>query len=168
MNQPARILVALAAASLLAAPGAAQQLYKYVGPDGRVQYSDRPPPDGQKAEKVAGARVGTVSSGAAAGADAAKADAAKASAPRSAAEMEQDFRKRKLESEDKVRKDENVAEAKRVQDENCANARRQVAGLQAGGRATILNEQGERIFLEDDAVRQQIERLQRDIAAACK
>ena len=162
-----RILAALAAASLLAAPGVAQQLYKYVGPDGRVQYSDRPPPDGRKAEKVAGSRVGTVSS-AATGGTAAGADAAKASAPKSAAELEQDFRKRKLEAEDKSRKDEKVAQEKQAQDESCANSRRQLAGLQAGGRAARLNEQGERIFLDDDAIRQETERFQRDIAANCK
>ena len=162
-----RILAALAAASLLAAPGVAQQLYKYVDKDGRVQYSDRPPPDGRKAEKVTGSRVGTVSPGATAAA-AAGSEAAKASGPKSAAELEQDFRKRKMEAEDKSRKDEKVAQEKQAQDESCANSRRQLAGLQAGGRAARLNEQGERIFLDDDAIRQESERFQREIAANCK
>jgi hypothetical protein len=44
-----RTFLALAAAAVVAAPSLAQQLYKYTGPDGKVQYSDRPPPEGKKA-----------------------------------------------------------------------------------------------------------------------
>jgi len=167
MKQPARLLAALAAGALLAAPGVAQQLYKYVDKDGRVQYSDRPPAGGQKAEKVTGSRVGTVSGGTSTAA-AAAGDAAKASGPKTPAELEQDFRKRQSDAADKARKDEKLAEDRRAQDESCAEARRQLAGLQAGGRAARLNEQGERIFLDDDAIRQETERYQREIANSCR
>jgi hypothetical protein len=161
-----RTLLALAAAALVAAPAAAQQLYKYVGPDGKVQYSDRPPADGQKAEKVTGGRAGTATPGAPAAA--AGGDAAKSSAPKSLAERDQDFRKRRLESQEKAAKDAQLAEQKRAQDESCASARRQLAGLQSGARVARLNEQGERVFLEDDGIQQEIQRLQGDIARACK
>jgi hypothetical protein len=160
-----RTLLALAAAGLVAAPSAAQQLYKYVGPDGRVQYSDRPPTEGQKAEKVTGGRVSSVASGAS---STAGGDAAKSGAPKSLAEREQDFRKRRLEAQDKAAKDAKLAESRRAQDETCAVLRSELSGLQSGARVGRINEQGERVFLEDDGVQQEIQRLQREIASACK
>jgi hypothetical protein len=159
------IVLALVAAGVLAAPAGAQQLYKYVGPDGKVQYSDRPPPEGGKAEKITG-RVSTVSPGTAAAA--AGSDAAKSSAPQTPAEREQEFRKRRLEGQEKAAKDAKLAEEKRAQDASCAAARRQLAGLQSGARVARINEQGEREFLEDNGIQQETQRLQREIDAACK
>jgi hypothetical protein len=167
MKRSAPILLALTAALLAAAPVAAQQLYKYVGPDGKVQYSDRPPPGGQKAEKVTGTRGGTVSSGAPAAAAAGE-GAAKSSGPRSLAEQEQEFRKRRLEAEEKAAKNAKLAEDKRARDESCAALRTQLAGVQSGARIARINEQGDRVFLEDDGIQQEIQRLQREIASTCK
>jgi hypothetical protein len=158
-----RTLLALAAAGLVAAPSAAQQLYKYVGPDGTVQYSDRPPPNGQKAEKITRGQVSTISSGAPAAGD-----AAKSTAPKSTAEREQDFRKRRLEAQEKASKDAKLAEDQRDRAEACAASRRQLAGLQSGARVAKINEQGERVFLEEDGINQEIQQLQRDVAATCK
>ena len=160
-----RTLLALAAAGFVAAPSTAQQLYKYTGPDGKVQYSDRPPAEGQKAEKVTGARAGTVSPGASA---AAGGDAAKSGAPKSLAEQEQDFRKRRLEAQEKASKDAKLAEGKQAQDESCAALRTQLSGVQSGARIARINERGEREFLEDNGIQQEIQRLQREIAATCK
>ena len=160
-----RTLLALAAAGLVAAPSTAQQLYKYTGPDGKVQYSDRPPADGQKAEKIAG-RASTVSPGTPAAA--AGGDAAKSGAPKSPAEQEQDFRKRRLEAQEKASKDEKLAEGKRAQDESCTALRTQLSGVQSGARIARINEKGEREFLEDNGIQQEIQRLQREIAATCK
>ncbi|MGH8697688.1 MAG: DUF4124 domain-containing protein, partial [Burkholderiales bacterium] len=130
-----RTLLALAAAGLVAAPSVAQQLYKYTGPDGKVQYSDRPPADGQKAEKITG-RASTVSPPASAAVSGS--DAAKAGAPKSLAEQDQDFRKRRLEAQEKASKDAKLAEEKRAQDASCAAARRQLSGLQSGARVARI------------------------------
>jgi hypothetical protein len=160
-----RTLLALAAAGLVAAPSVAQQLYKYTGPDGKVYYSDRPPADGGKAEKITG-RPSTVSPSASAAA--AASDAAKSGAPKSLAEQDQDFRKRRLEAQEKANKDSKLAEEKRGQDASCAAARRQLSGLQSGARVARINEQGEREFLEDNGIQQETQRLQREIDAGCK
>jgi Domain of unknown function (DUF4124) len=161
-----RTLLALAAAAVVAAPSLAQQLYKYTGPDGKVQYSDRPPTGGGKAEKITG-RASAVSppttAAAAAGSDAAKADT-----PKSLSEQDQDFRKRRLEAQEKANKDAKLAEEKRAQDASCAAARRQLSGLQSGARVARINEQGEREFLEDSGIQQETQRLQREIEAGCK
>jgi len=167
MNSPVRRLVlALGVVMLAALPAAAQQLYKYVGPDGKVQYSDRPPPDGRKAEKVTTSRIS--SSGPGNPATGAAASDAPKSAPKTAAEQEQAFRQRKAEAEEKARKSEKVAQDQQHQAEACANARRDLAGVQSGARVARLNEAGERIFLDDNGVQGEIARLQRDVAANCK
>ncbi|MGH9576973.1 MAG: DUF4124 domain-containing protein [Terriglobales bacterium] len=160
-----RTLLALAAAAVVAAPSLAQQLYKYTGPDGKVQYSDRPPADGQKADKITG-RASTVSPGTSAAA--AGSDAAKSGAPKSLAEQDQDFRKRRREAQEKANKDSKLAEEKRARDENCAALRTQLAGVQSGARVARLNEKGEREFLEDNGIQQEIQRLQREVGIACK
>ncbi|MGQ3002196.1 MAG: glutaredoxin family protein [Hydrogenophaga sp.] len=63
---PAPRLLALAVlASLLAAPVLAQGVYRIVGPDGKVTYSDQPPPATTPARPVGGTAAG-VSAGASA------------------------------------------------------------------------------------------------------
>ena len=164
MKRLSYCLLALAAASFVAAPATAQQLYKYIGPDGKVQYSDRPPADGRKAEAVAGSRAGSVSSGAAPAA--AAGDAAKAGAPKSLADQEQAFRKRRLDAEESARKADKLAEEQRARSEACGAIRRELAALQSGARVGRINEAGERVFLEDNGIQQEAARLQRDMAAA--
>ena len=166
MKPRVSILLALAAAGLVAIPVAAQQLYKYIGPDGRVQYSDRPPPDGRKAEKVTGGRVSTISPSSAAASSGG--EAAKATGPKSTAEQEQDFRKRRMEAEEKSRKDEKLAEEKRLNEQACSALRTQLGGVQSGARVARLTETGERVFLDDDGMQQEAQRLQREIAQTCK
>jgi|SRR5262245_25044455 len=162
MSPLVRSLSAFFAASLLAVPVAAQQLYRSVGPDGRVQYSDRPPTDGKNVEKITSTRgSGPASAAPAAG------DDAKAGAPKTNAEKEQAFRQRRIEAEEKARKDDKVAQDKTARTEACAAMRRQVAGMQSGPRVARLNERGETVFLEDTDIQQEIGRLQRDIAANC-
>ena len=160
-----RTLLVLAAAGLVAAPSVAQQLYKYTGPDGKVQYSDRPPPDGAKAEKITG-RPSNVSPSTSAAA--ASTDAAKSNVPKSPAEQEQEFRKRRLEAQEKASKDSKLAEEKSARDASCAALRTQLSGVQSGARIARINEQGEREFLEDNGIQQETQRLQREIDAGCK
>ena len=168
MNTPVRLALVLGAALIAALPAAGQQLYKYVGPDGKVQYSDRPPPDGRKAEKVTNSRLGSVpgSPVAAASTDAAKGDAAKA--PKTPAEQDQAFRQRRIEQDEKAKKDEKAAQEQQARAETCAAARRELAGMQSGARVGRINEKGERVFLDDSQVQGEISRMEREIAAGCK
>ena len=166
MNTPVRLVLALGAAALAALPVAAQQLYKYTGPDGKVQYSDRPPADGRKAEKVTSSRISSVST--APSAAAATGDAPKSAAPKTAAEQDQAYRQRRAEADEKAQKEAKLAQDQQLKAESCAGARRELAGLQSGARAARLNETGERIYLDDGQVQGEITRLQREIAAGCK
>ena len=158
-----RCLPALAVVALLAAPAGAQQLYKYVGPDGRVQYTDRPPAGVQNVEQVTGSRVSTVGPATTSGEG-----AAKSGAPKTPAEQEQAFRQRRTEAEANAKKQEKLAQESRASEERCNAMRRQLAGVQVGGRFVRPNEQGEREYLDDTQIQDQAARLQRDIAANCK
>jgi Domain of unknown function (DUF4124) len=151
------------AAVVIGTSAHAQQLYKYTGPDGRVQYSDQPPAVGQKAKKVTESRVSTVSSG-----TPAEGDGAQGSAPKSPAEKEQEFRQRRIAEEEKARKDEKLAQESRAKADACERMRSQLAGMQGGGRFSRYNAKGEREFLDDGQVQQEIVRLQREIAGNCK
>jgi Skp family chaperone for outer membrane proteins len=161
MLRPACRLPALVLVALLAAPASAQQLYKFVGPDGRVQYSDRPPAGAQKVEKVTSSRVSTIGSPGASGGEAGK-------APKTAAEQEQAFRQRRAEAEEKAKKDEKLAQETKAKDAYCASARRELTSLQSGQRIVRTDDKGERVYLEDAQIQQEIARVQRDIAANCK
>lgn len=162
MRLPARCLLALALVAALAAPAAAQQLYKYVGPDGRVQYTDRPPAGAQNVEKVTGSRVSTI------GAPSGEAGKAGKAAPKTAAEQEQAFRQRRAEAEEKAKKDEKVALENKAKADQCAAMRRELTAMQSGQRIVRTDDKGERVFLEDKQIQQEIGRLQRDIGANCQ
>jgi hypothetical protein len=166
MTTLVRLALMLGAVTFAALPAGAQQLYKYTGPDGKVQYSDRPPADGRKAEKVTSSRVSSVGSGATAAA--ASGDAAKAAGPKTPAEQEQAFRQRRLEADEKAKKDEKLALEQQQKAASCAAARRELAGMQSGARVARTNENGERVFLDDAGVQGEIGRLEREIAVGCK
>ncbi len=88
--------------------------------------------------------------------------------PKSAPQQEQEFRKRRLEQQEATKKSgEQEAQAKE-KEENCRAARAQLAGLNAGMRQVRINQQGERVYLEDSQIEQEKARAQRAIDAACK
>jgi len=49
---PGRTALLAAALAALIQPAFGQTLYKYTGPDGRTIYTDKPPPEGVKAQKT--------------------------------------------------------------------------------------------------------------------
>lgn len=140
------------------------QVNKCVDAAGKTVYSQGACPKGAKASKIA-----TAPTAPAPAASAAKAGgAAKASGPKTAAELEQDFRKRQQGQADASKKEEErLAQAKSEQ-ENCAAARRYQAGLELGGRQSSINEKGERIFLEDAQIEQEKQRASQAVAKSCK
>jgi hypothetical protein len=156
----------LLAAALLVATPAGAQLYKWTDANGRVQYSDRPPPPGRKADTVSTANVSTVTGNPGNPASAAQPGATGES--KSAAEREQDFRKRRAEQEEAQRKQQKLAEETRARQADCQQAQRQLAALQSGQRMATVDDKGERRFLEDTEIQQAIQRTQGDVARLCK
>jgi len=161
------VTVAIGLMLCLALPASAQ-MYKWVDSNGKVQYSDKPPPSNVKAEKLrepAPAPSAPAASESESKGDAKK-DAAKAG-PKTAAEQEQAFRKRQLDAaksqEDQAKKQ---AEAREKQ-ESCKRAKAAVTNLELGGRQMRMDEKGERVFLDDQQIAQELARIRQIAATAC-
>ena len=142
--------------------GAQAQVYKCVDASGKTTYLQSPCPSGAKSTAISRTVPPTpppppTPIGAADKADkAGKAGkAGKASEPKTAAELEQEYRKRKQDEEKAQEKEQQkLAEAK-MREENCRNARVQITGLESGVRMRI-NEKGERYALDDAQYEQEL------------
>lgn len=158
----------------LALPAHAQ-LYKWVDADGKVQYTDKPPPTGAKAEVLKN-RSSSISGSTDTGAQGTKATtksdakspaAEKPSRPLTAAEQEQAFRKRKLDEADVQKK----AQDKQAQDtqkaENCTMVKNQVITLETGGRQQRLDAKGERYFLDEQQIQTELTKARQQVSTFC-
>lgn len=155
MDMSIRHLLPLFLVALVASPLAHAQ-YKWRDANGRLVYSDMPPPASvpQGAVLQAPNRPATPvapvtdSGGTGMAAKAAAAPTAAASAP-SMADRELEFRKRRMERADAERKaTEEAARAKQAA-AACDDARAQLRTLESGIRITRVTESGEREFLDD-------------------
>lgn len=162
---PAALLVSLAALAALPAPAAAQ--WKWRTADGRVQYSDRPPPPGVSEKDILQQPRGTPRPAPApAGVASPAAAASPASAAASDPELEARRRKEK-EQQDAQRKAEEDKLAKQ-RAENCQRAQGYLRSLNDGIRIARTNAQGEREILNDDQRAEEARRTQQVIASDCR
>jgi hypothetical protein len=147
---------------LAVAAGASAQLYRWVDKDGKVRYTDTPPPAGVKAR--------TLRAPASAGSSAEPEEAAAKGAPKgplTPAQQEQEFRKRQLEGQKGREKEDQAKREAETKQANCASARQALATLESGQRITRTDAQGERAFLEDDARAQETERARQSVREWC-
>ncbi len=167
-----RLSVAISLALCVVLPASAQ-MYKWVDSNGKGQYSDKPPPGNVKAEKLrapppapsapaTGAKAGEAKAGTQKDKDAAKAG------PRTPAEQEQAFRKRQLEASKAQEADEKKQAQARDKEEHCRRATAAVTALQLGGRQQRIDAKGERVFLDEQQIAQELAKAQQEAAAACK
>jgi hypothetical protein len=149
---------------LVALPAVAQT-YKWTDADGKVHYSDQPPPANAKDQGTVKPRKPAASAPNAAPGTAEKAAPAKA---KTYVEQEAEFKKRQVEAAEREaaekKKTDEAAEKKR----NCEAARTQLRGLQAGGRMTQTDANGERVYMSDAQVAQEIERSKKSVESWCK
>ncbi|HTS52640.1 MAG TPA: DUF4124 domain-containing protein [Burkholderiales bacterium] len=136
-------------------------LYKWTDENGKVHYSDQPPPgDVKKSE--------TIKQPSPAPTAPAVAGAKPSAAAKTPAEQEMEFRRRRLEAaeaEAKAKKDAQDAEDKK---RNCERATAQVASLQRGGRVTRPGPNGEQIYLNDDEIAKELINARRSADSWCK
>jgi len=152
MNRTLAFLAALA----FAAAASAQQ-YKWVDKDGKVRYGDVPPP-GVKATPL------KWSSAPASAAPAAK-DAKKG--PLSAADHEQEFRKRQQEAQKAAEKSAQAEKEAETKRQNCEGARQQLVTLESGQRIARTDAKGERYFLDDAQTAQELARARQAVQQWC-
>jgi hypothetical protein len=149
MNKFLLVLLMLASASAFAG------LNKWVDADGKVHYSDQPPPPNVKAQTLRTAKPE------------AAAPASAPAAPKTVAEREAELRRaqqEKLEAGEKTAQEQARLEEQKA---NCETARRNLRSLQQGLRMMEVNEQGERVFVEDEQRQQRIEKAQQYINDHC-
>lgn len=172
LNRPALFTLALAAC-VLSTPVSAQ--WKWRDAQGKVQYSDLPPPQSVPDRDVLKRPAGMATSAgpaAAAASSAAPAAEAAASAPAKAEAAGLD-----KEVEARRRAEEQAAQATRKAEEQrlareraeyCTQARGHLRALESGGRLTRTNANGEREFLDDTQRTQEIAQTRKGLATHCK
>ena len=180
----------LYAASLLLAGNASAQLYQWRDTNGRVVYSDAPPPPNippgsiiktpkgrstavptpapTTAAAVDSGKPGaTASAGAGASTGAgASSTSAKAGGPKTVAEREAEYKKRQAESAEKAQKDEQTAAADQRREEQCKGMRQGMAALESGQRVRRFNDKGEPYFVDDAERGRELEKMRKDMATA--
>ncbi len=151
------ILLMLASANTFAA------ISKWVDAQGRVHYSDQPPPPEARAETLRSAS-GTEGTVGTSGVTATSAPAA----PKTIAEREAELKKAqqaKQEAADKAAQKQAATDAVKA---SCTNAQQNLSNLQAGGRMVEIDANGERSYLDDKQRQQRIEKAQQEISNLCK
>jgi hypothetical protein len=158
---------------MLSSPAAAQ--WKWRDAQGRVQYSDRPPPttvpDRDILARPAAARTtgtGTVSSPSVAGASGPVSGSAASAVPApAAASAPTAGETRRRAQEDATRRADEERQARQRAD-NCARARDYARTVESGQRLTRTNERGEREFLDDGQRAAELRRAREVIASDCR
>lgn len=129
-------------------------LNKWVDAEGKVHYSDTPPPEvkTQSVRNISGAG---------------QPEAPASYSPKSIAEREADLKKSKLEKEEAAQKRAQENANAEIKKRNCEAARNNQRAIEEGSRITSYDEKGERIYLDDDARAQRLEEARKAIAANC-
>lgn len=146
---------------IIASPNGYAALNKWVDSEGRVHYSDIPPPPEIKATKLHGTASEEVSSG--------QNDASTENTD------SQNIAQREAELK-KAQQDKKAAQEKSAKDlayteslkESCTAARKNMMILKDGRRIAELDDKGETVFMEDDQRQKNIEKTEQDIAKYCK
>lgn len=154
---------------LLAAEVAAQWAWK--DDNGRLVFSDRPPPSGIKPEQLVrqpgtGSAQPALRSGDELPRDPAKPDPSK-SAPKTTAEREMEFRKRQTERAEADKKSAEQQQVAQRRQQECERSRGYLRALEDGVRVTRTDAQGNREFLDDSQRNAEQARVREMIARDC-
>jgi uncharacterized protein DUF4124 len=154
-------------AMLIAAGSAGAQMYKWVDKDGKVRYSDTPPP-GVKTSTVKAPAAAPAPAPAAKDAKDAKGAKAAKKGPLTPAEQEQEYRKRRAEADKAAEK--SAAEQKELATKkaDCERAREYLRTLESGQRISRSNAQGERVFLDESQIAQEAANARQSAQTSCK
>lgn len=141
-------------------------LYKWIDDDGKVHYSDQPPPVNSKQQKSIQPPPGV--SGAAAPSPQGQPQAPTVKAPKTVAEQEMEFRKRRVEAAEAEAKRQQEAQSAAEKQRNCGQARNRVAVLQQGGRITKGSSSGEQLYLGDEEIARELVEARKVADSWCK
>lgn len=155
----------------LSAPALAQ--WKWRDDQGKVLYSDRPPPHGVPEKDIlqspaaATPRIQIISSTPLGGTAPAEAASQPKVKPESKADAELDARRRKAEQEQAAKERANEQKNVAARRENCNQARSYLRTLDDGMRIARTNEKGEREILDDQQRAQEVQRARGIMSSDC-
>jgi hypothetical protein len=166
---PSRSLFRLGAAALAATlalgSGSAWAQWKWRDKDGRVQYSDIPPPASVTEQQI----LQRPSNHTPRRAPVVAPNASAASAPGAKApENELDAKRRKVEEDEKAKRKAEEDKQKAAMAENCTRARANLKALEDGMRMARVNDKGEREIMDDKARADEAKRMRDIVASDCK
>lgn len=172
---PLRHLLPLLLVALAAAPDASAQ-YQWRDANGRMVYSDMPPPASVPPSAVQRAPARQTPAGTSGGSGATASAMAPAPAPAapsaasapSAADAEMAFRKRRMEREEAERKAAEAETRAQRAAAACEVSRAQVRTLESGMRVARVNERGEREFIDDATRASQLETARKSVRELCR
>lgn len=142
-----RILVL--ACALAASTAAFGQLYKWVDKDGKVTYSDQPPPAQQSKQLNLNTGV--------------------ASPPtRSAIERDKEIEKGRVEAREKAKVASEKERKSEIDQQNCRAARAYLKTVESGVRVSTMDDKGEQVILDDDQIAAERVKAQKAVDEACK
>ncbi|MFZ2302980.1 MAG: DUF4124 domain-containing protein [Gallionella sp.] len=148
---------------MLIAANAFADLKKWTDADGKVHYSDQPPPANVKA-KTLRTTPAAASSLSASGVAAASAPAA----PKTIAEAEAEYKKAKqAKKEAAERAAQEQAQAEEIK-AVCAGLRQNLMALESGMPTQTFNAKGEPAYMDDNQRQQDIAKARQDISTYCK
>lgn len=131
-------------------------LTKWVDENGRVHYSEQAPKNAAKVERLQ--FKDTVATPPADENPYGK---------KSVKEMEEDFQRGKAARDNAAKKEEQSRAAANAKQVNCLNARNNLAALQQSRRVFKMDENGERVYLDDAQRQQQLDAAQQAVNQAC-
>ena len=125
-------------------------LNKWVDADGKVHYSDEPPPSNVKSKTLA---IPSAASG--------------VPAQKSIAEREAERKKSLKAKEEAAQKAAQQQESELAKQKNCAGAKANLNTLESHAPVATYNDKGERSLMDDSARQQGIEEANRQISMYC-
>lgn len=141
---------------ILTSTNAFAEINKWVDSNGKVHYSDQPPPPDAKPKTLRSFS------------DTQDSASSSVAATKTIAEREADLKKEqkaKNETADKAAQKKAVADAQKA---NCDAAQQNMRALQDGIRMMEINAKGERSYLDDAQREQRLAKAQKDISTYCK
>jgi len=148
-------MAVLAAALLAAAPAdVSARIYKWVDEDGNVQYTQTPPPENARQLDVK-VYPGPGEAGA-------EEDAESDDGEQAGKEGEQPT------EEQKARQEQLAMEQAEQKKKNCETVRNNLKLLEAGARVHTTDEDGNQVFLDDEARQQALERNREQVKEFCE
>jgi hypothetical protein len=159
------LLAVFGGACMVSAPAGAET-YKWTDAEGKIHYTDQPPP--ANAKELGTLKSRKPSAPTKSGSPPAGDKGAPAPRSKTPAEQEADFRKRQVEAAEREAAEKKKAEEAETKKKNCDLAQAQLKMYQAGGRITTPGPQGEREYMSEAQVAQEIERVKKQAADLCK